>query len=68
MMATRRNGILKENRSGVRAPATSRKPATWTGIDRDYEALRTDMPCLFRRLGIDTSGRRIDNILPIGKT
>ena len=40
--------------AGISTPASRRKPATWTGIDRDYEVLRAEMHCLFRRLGIDT--------------
>jgi hypothetical protein len=36
----------------VRSPRPGRKPATWTRIDRDYEALRIGMQTLFRDLGI----------------
>ncbi len=53
-LLTLRDQIIGPIISGIRTPGTRRKPATWTGIDRDYEALRTDMRCLFRRLGIDT--------------
>jgi hypothetical protein len=53
-LLTLRDKIIGPIISGICTPSTSRKPATWTGIDRDYEALRTDMHCLFRRLGIDT--------------
>ena len=31
-----------------------RKPARWTRIDRDYEALRIQMQALFADLGITT--------------
>ena len=35
-------------------PYATRRPATWTAIDRDYEALRIDMQSLFRDLRIHT--------------
>jgi hypothetical protein len=38
--------------AGVRSPRQGRKPATWTRIDRDYEALRINMEALFDDLGI----------------
>ncbi|MGD0607500.1 MAG: hypothetical protein ABSA53_28445 [Streptosporangiaceae bacterium] len=53
-LLTLRDHIISPIIAGISTPATRRKPATWTGIDRDYEALRADMHCLFRRLGIDT--------------
>jgi hypothetical protein len=31
-----------------------RKPAHWTRVDRDYEALRISMQVLFRDVGIET--------------
>ena len=52
-LLTLRDQIIGPIIAGIRTPATTRKPAIWTGIDRDYEVLRTDMHCLFRRLGID---------------
>jgi len=53
-LLTLRDQIIGPLIAGIRSPDGCRKPAIWTGIDRDYEALRTDMHCLFRRLGIDT--------------
>jgi hypothetical protein len=40
----------------VRSPRQGRKPATWTTIDRDYEALRINMQVLFADLGLATGG------------
>lgn len=40
--------------AGVRSPRRGRKPATWTRIDRDYEALCINMQTLFQDLGIAT--------------
>jgi len=41
--------------AGVRSPRQGRKPAAWTSIDRDYEALRIGMHKLFEDVGITTS-------------
>jgi hypothetical protein len=38
--------------AGLRSPRLDRKPAAWTPVDRDYEALRIDMQNLFTHLGI----------------
>jgi hypothetical protein len=54
-LLTLRDHVIGPLIAGVRTHGHRPKPATWTGIDRDYEALRTDMHCLFRRLGIDTT-------------
>ena len=40
--------------AGVHSPRRGRKPATWTRVDQDYEALRIDMQTLFHDLGITT--------------
>lgn len=53
-------GVLREQviapiLAGVRSPRPGRKPATWTGIDRDYETLRDDMETLFHDLGLATA-------------
>ena len=42
--------ILASNRS----LRQGRRPATWTPVDRDYEALRIDMHNLFQHLHLDT--------------
>ena len=42
--------------AGVRSPRQGRKPAVWTTIDRDYEALRVGMQTLLQDLGIGTGG------------
>jgi hypothetical protein len=41
--------------AGIRTPRRGRPPATWTRIDRDYEALRVDMHTLFQDLGLTTA-------------
>ena len=41
--------------AGIRVRRRDRIPATWTPVDRDYEALRTDMNTLFRHLGIQAT-------------
>ncbi len=47
-----RDQVISPILAGVRSPRPGRKPATWTPIDRDYEALRINMQTLFRDLGI----------------
>jgi hypothetical protein len=54
-LLTLRDQVIGPLIAGVRTHGHRPLPATWTGIDRDYEALRTDMHCLFRRLGIATA-------------
>ena len=49
-----REEIIDPILAGVRSPRRGRKPATWTAVDRDYEALRIDMQTLFRDLRINT--------------
>ena len=41
--------------AGVRSPRMSRKPITWTPVDRDYETHRIDLQTLFTHLGITTT-------------
>ncbi len=41
--------------AGIRVRRRNHIPATWTPVDRDYEALRTDMNALFGHLGITTA-------------
>jgi len=41
--------------AGIRVRRRDRIPTTWTPVDRDYEALRTDMNTLFRDLGIQAT-------------
>jgi len=47
-----RDQVIAPILAGVRSPRRGRKPATWTRIDRDYEALRIGMHTLFHGLGI----------------
>jgi len=47
-----RDQVIAPILAGVRSPRQGRKPAHWTRIDRDYEALRTGMQTLFHDLGI----------------
>ena len=49
-----RDQIIGPILAGVRSPKMGRKPARWTRIDRDYEALRIQMQALFADLGITT--------------
>ena len=49
-----RDQIIGPILAGVRSPRMGRKPAHWTQIDRDYEALRIRMQALFGDLGITT--------------
>ena len=51
-MLTLREQVIGPILAGVRSPGCGRKPTTWTQIDRDYEALRTDMQALFHHLGL----------------
>jgi len=44
--------VARQAQAGVRSPRQGRKPAHWTRIDRDYEALRSGMQTLFHDLGI----------------
>jgi hypothetical protein len=47
-----RDQVIAPILAGVRSPRQGRKPAHWTRIDRDYEALRIGMQTLFHDLGI----------------
>jgi hypothetical protein len=58
-LLTLRDQVIGPLIAGVRIHGHRPMPATWTGIDRDYEALRTDMHCLFRRLGIATASKAV---------
>ncbi|MGI8451659.1 MAG: AAA family ATPase [Streptosporangiaceae bacterium] len=49
-----RDHVIAPIIAGIRSPRRGRKPATWTRIDRDYEALRIGMQGLFNDLGIAT--------------
>ena len=51
-LLTLRDQVIGPILAGVRSPRLGRKPAHWTRIDRDYEALRIDMQALFHDLGI----------------
>jgi hypothetical protein len=50
--------------AGIRSPRRGRKPATWTRIDRDYEALRIGMQTLFDDLGAAEAAGQHDLDLP----
>lgn len=49
-----RDQVIAPLIAGVRSPRQGRKPASWTAIDRDYEALRVGMQKLFADLAITT--------------
>jgi hypothetical protein len=49
-----RDEVISPILAGIRSPRQGRKPATWTRVDRDYEALRIDMHNLFQHLHLDT--------------
>jgi hypothetical protein len=49
-----RDHVIAPILAGVRSPLRGRKPAHWTRVDRDYEALRISMQVLFRDVGIET--------------
>jgi hypothetical protein len=53
-LLTLRDQVIAPILAGVRAAPGGRKPARWTGTDRDYEALGTDMQVIFRRFRIGT--------------
>jgi hypothetical protein len=53
-LLTLRDHVIGPILAGVRSPRMGRKPAHWTPVDRDYEALRTGMQTLFGDLGIST--------------
>ena len=53
-LLTLRDQAIAPILAGVRSPRQGRKPATWTPVDRDYEALRIDMQNLFQHLHLDT--------------
>jgi hypothetical protein len=47
-----RDQVINPILAGIHSPRRGRKPATWTRIDQDYEALRIGMQNLFHDLGI----------------
>jgi len=49
-----RDEVISPILAGIRSPRQGRKPAIWTPVDRDYEALRIDMHDLFQHLHLDT--------------
>ena len=49
-----RDHVIAPILAGVRSPRMGRKPAHWSRVDRDYEALRITMQALFRDVGIKT--------------
>lgn len=49
-----RDQIIGPILAGVRSPRLGRKPAHWTAVDRDYEALRIGMETLFDDLALTT--------------
>jgi hypothetical protein len=51
-LLTLRDQVIGPILAGVRSPRMGRKPAVWTRVDRDYEALRIGMQTLFHDLGI----------------
>jgi hypothetical protein len=53
-LLTLRDQVIGPILAGIRSPRMGRKPATWTRIDRHYEALRIQMQTLFHDLGITT--------------
>ena len=54
-LLTIRDQVIAPLLAGIRTPRRGRPPATWTRIDRDYEALRVDMHTLFQDLGLTTA-------------
>jgi hypothetical protein len=73
-LLTLRDHVIAPILAGVRSPRIGRKPAIWTPVDRDYEALRIGMNTLFRHIGIlpphrhrGAASNPIDNILSIGE-
>jgi hypothetical protein len=53
-LLTLRDHVIGPILAGVRSPRPGRKPAHWTQIDADYQALRTGMQALFDDLRIST--------------
>jgi hypothetical protein len=49
-----REHVIAPILAGVRVPRRGRKPAHWTAVDRDYEALRIGMHNLFNDLALTT--------------
>ena len=52
-LLTLRDEVIAPILAGVRSPRRGRPPATWTRIDRDYQALGVDMQTLFHDLRIN---------------
>ena len=55
-LSTLRDHVIGPILAGVRSPRLGRKPAHWTAVDRDYEAIRIDMHTLFGHLGLTQEG------------
>jgi hypothetical protein len=55
-LLTLREQVIAPILAGIRSPRLGRKPANWTRVDRNYEALRINMQSLFHDLGITTTG------------
>jgi hypothetical protein len=53
-LLTLREYVIAPILAGIRSPRPGRRPAHWTAIDHDYEALCADMQTLYRDLGIET--------------
>ena len=51
---TLRDQVISPIIAGARVGRRGRPPATWTVIDRDYEALRVRMRTLFDHLALNT--------------
>lgn len=47
-----RDHVIAPILAGVATPRRGRKPAAWTKVDQDYEALRLGMHTLFSDLGL----------------
>jgi hypothetical protein len=54
-LLTLREQVIAPIIAGIRVPRRGRPPATWTTIDRDYEALRVNMNNLFDHLALTTA-------------
>lgn len=53
-----RDHVIAPIVAGVRSPPLGRKPAQWTAVDRDYEAIRITMHRLFDHVGIESALQR----------
>lgn len=50
-----REQVIAPILAGLRSPRWGRRPAHWTQLDRDYEAIRVQMQTLFAHLAITTA-------------